>query len=728
MLARLAKLGTTHPRRMALCAFLLLLVAGLFGGPATQVLQSERAFDDAGSQSTAARVAIERATGGSAEPGVLALVDAAPDSPAVASAVAALKRDPAVAAAVAPEPGDRTPLVSKDGSATIIATSLKHEVNRDDAVDRLEQTFAGRDDVQLGGADVAFMQVNQQAAEDLARGELLAFPILLVLALIFFRGVAAAVLPLAIGIVSVLTTFALLRVVNIGIELSPFALNLVIGLGLGLAIDYSLFLVARFREELGAGFEPPEAVRRTMATAGRTVIFSSVTIAAALACLCVFPLPFLYSMGIGGLMVSLVAGAVALTFLPAAFILLGKRLGRVKPLPDGQGRWYATARTVMGRPGLFAVAAMALMLLLSAPALKTKWAGVDASILPTSKSARIVNDAVQRDFPTLSTNAQYLAIDAPKDAGDELAAYAERLRSVPDVVSVAEPRPLADGLWMIDIRGASSMISPSSLEMVDAIRATDAPFPAQLGGSGPSTSDQRAAVSDKLPLAMGLLVGSTLIILWLMTGSVLLPIKTLFMNLLTTAAATGMLVFVFQDGRFESLLGYRSQGGIEQTDFLVMVAIVFGLSTDYGVFLLTRIKEARDAHPEWSERETVAIGIQRTGGIVTAAAILLAVALGAFLMSDVVFLQELGAGAAFAVLLDAFVVRAFLVPSLMALLGKWNWWSPAPLRRLHARIGIDHGPPASPTPPGPPAPVRPVTSPQDPSASSQGSPAADPAG
>ncbi len=696
MLARLAHLGTHHPRRVALLAALLFLLAALFGGPATQSLQSERAFDDAGSESTAARIAVERATGASAEPGVLALVRGAPDDPAVRSTVATLEADPAVATVVAPQPGDRSGLVSADGRSTIVAANFAPDASRKDAVDRLETTFAGRADVELGGADVAFMQVNQQAAEDLTRGELLAFPVLLVLALLFFRGVAAAVLPLAVGIVSVLTTFALLRLVNLGIELSPFALNLVIGLGLGLAIDYSLFLVSRFREELGAGLEPPEAVRRTMATAGRTVVFSSVTIAAALACLCVFPLPFLYSMGVGGALVSLVAGAVALSFLPAAFILLGKRLGRVKPLPDGQGRWYATARGVMRRPALFAVLGLAVMLLLASPSLKTEWAGVDASILPTSKSARVVSDAIERDFPALSTNAVYLAVDAPADAGPELAAYAERLRAVPDVASVADPRPLADGLWMIDVRGASSMISPASLEMVGALRATDAPFPAELGGSAASLHDQRSAVSRMLPLAIGLLVGSTLLILWLMTGSVLLPIKTLLMNVLTTAAATGMLVFVFQDGRFENLLGYRSQGGIEQTDFLVMVAIVFGLSTDYGVFLLTRIKEARDAHPDWSERQAVAIGIQRTGGIVTAAAILLAVALGAFLLSDVVFLQELGAGAAFAVLLDAFVVRALLVPSLMALLGKWNWWSPAPLRRLHARIGIDHGPPTPP--------------------------------
>ncbi len=698
MLARLAHFGTTHPRRVALLAALLFVVAGVFGGPAAQVLQSERAFDDPGSQSTAARLAIEEATGGSAEPGVLALVDAAPDSPAVAAAVADLQRDPDVAAVVAPQPGDRSGLVSKDGAATIVATSLEHDANRKEAVERIEETFADRADVQLGGFDVGFTQVNRQASEDLARGELLAFPILLVLALLFFRGVAAAILPLAVGILAVLTTFALLRLVNVGIELSPFALNLVIAAGLGLAIDYSLFLVARFREELGAGLEPPEAVRRTMATAGRTVIFSSVTIAAALACLCVFPLPFLYSMGIGGLLVSLVAGATALTFLPAAFILLGKRLGRVKPLPDGQGRWYATARTVMRRPGLFAVVAMALMLLLASPALKTEWAGVDASILPTSKSARVVNDRIASEFPAASTNTMYLAIEAPRDAGDRLAAYAAELRGLDDVAAVTAPRPIGDGLWQLDVHGASNPIAAQTMRTIDVIRAVDAPYPVQLGGNAASQHDQRAAVSRMLPLSMGLLVVSTLAILWLMTGSVLLPIKTLLMNLLTVAAATGMLVFVFQDGRFESLLGYRSQGGIEQTDFLVMVAIVFGLSTDYGVFLLTRIKEARDAHPEWSERKTVAIGIQRTGGIVTAAAILLAVALGAFLLSDVVFLQELGAGAAFAVLLDAFVVRTFLVPSLMALLGKWNWWSPAPLRRLHERIGISEGAPAPPPP------------------------------
>ncbi|WP_320671575.1 MMPL family transporter [Patulibacter defluvii] len=690
MLDRLALLGVRRPRRVAVVALLAFLVAAAFGGPAAGILERDRAFEDGGAQAAQARKQLERATGTATEPGVLALVRDRPGGPAVARAAATLRADPAVARVDVPPAGRPSPLVARDGRSTVIAATLRADANRRDAVDRLEDALAGQRAVHLGGADVGFVQVNAQAAEDLAGGELLAFPVLAILAFLFFRGIAA-LLPLAVGAMTVLSTFALMRVANVAIDLSPFALNLVIGAGLGLAIDYSLFLVSRFREELGAGHDPPLAVRRTMATAGRTVVFSSLTVAAALACLCVFPLPFLFSMGIGGALVSLVAGATSLLVLPALFMLLGRRLGRVRPLPEGQGRWYATARAVMRRPGLFAVAAAVLMLLLAAPSLRTTWAGVDASILPESKSARVVDDAMRRDFPAVTTSPITVAVRAPADAGPRVAAYATALRGAKGVTAVAPPRSLGRDTWQIDVRAAGSAISDPALRTVEAVRAVPAPFPRAVGGEAASLHDQRAAVSRMLPLGIGLLLATTLSILWLMTGSVVLPIKALLMNLLTTAAATGMLVWIFQDGRLEGLLGYRSQGGIEQTDFLVMVAIVFGLSTDYGVFLLTRIKEARDARPPGPDRDrqAVAVGIQRTGGIVTAAALLLAVALGAFLTSKVVFLQEMGGGAAFAVLLDAFVVRTLLVPSLMALLGDWNWWSPGPLRRLHDRIGLD---------------------------------------
>lgn len=711
MLSRLAALGLRHPRRVVVLALIALVVGGFYGGPAAGVLERDRDFEAPGSEATAARVAIERATGRATEPGVLALVAAAPGSAEVARVADALRADPGVADVVAPggapasggtapTSASPSPLVARDGRAVVVAATLRADADRVETVERLEDTFARQPGVELGGSDVGIVQVNRQAAEDLAGSELLAFPFLVVLTFLVFRGVAA-LLPLAVGVLAVVLTFALLRLLNVAYDLSPFCLNLVIAAGLGLAIDYSLFLVSRFREELGAGLDVPAAVRRTMATAGRTVVFSALTVASAIACLYAFPVPFLQSMAIGGALVSLVAGAVALTLLPALFVLLGERLGKVRPGPVREGRWYRIAHASMRRPLLATIATAAVVLLIASPALRTEWAGVDASVLPESKSARVVADRTGGQFPAVATSALNLAVRAPADGGARVAAYAERLRAVPRVAAVEAPRRIGPELWRVDVRVDGTMIAPTTLETVVRVRAVPAEDPVLVGGSPAALADQRAAVSDALPLAIGLLAASTLIILWLMTGSVILPIKALIMNLLTTAAATGALVWVFQDGRFEGLLDYRSQGGIEQTDFLVMVAVVFGLSTDYGVFLLTRIKEARDAHPERGDREAVAVGIQRTGGIVTAAAVLLSVALGAFLLSNVVFLQELGGGAAFAVLLDALIIRTFLVPSLMALLGAANWWSPGPLRRLHARIGLSEGGPAT----GRPAPA-----------------------
>lgn len=694
MLSRLADLGLRRPRRIAVAALVALVLAGIYGGPAAGILERDRDFEAPGSEATAARIAIEGATGRATEPGVLALVDAAPGAPEVTRVAAALRADRGVAGVAVPEQGTPSPLVARDGRSVIVAATLRADADRVETVERLEATFERQPGVELGGSDVGIVQVNRQAAEDLAGSELLAFPLLVVLTFVVFRGVAA-LLPLAVGVLAVVLTFALLRLLNVAYDLSPFCLNLVIAAGLGLAIDYSLFLVCRFREELGAGLDVPAAVRRTMATAGRTVVFSALTVASAIACLYAFPVPFLQSMAIGGALVSLVAGAVALTLLPALFVLLGTRLGRVRPGPVREGRWYRIAHASMRRPLLATLLTAAAVLLIASPALRTEWAGVDASVLPESKSARVVADRTGAQFPAVATSSLNLAVRAPADGGTRVAAYAERLRDVPRVAAVEAPRRIGPGLWRVDVRVDGTMIAPATLETVARVRAVPAEDPVLVGGSPAALADQRAAVSDALPLAIGLLAASTLIILWLMTGSVVLPIKALLMNLLTTAAATGALVWVFQDGRFEGLLDYRSQGGIEQTDFLVMVAVVFGLSTDYGVFLLTRIKEARDAHPERGDKEAVAVGIQRTGGIVTAAAVLLSVALGAFLLSNVVFLQELGGGAAFAVLLDALIIRTFLVPSLMALLGSANWWSPGPLRRLHARIGLSEGGPAA---------------------------------
>jgi len=596
-----------------------------------------------------------------------------------------LRADPGIAVVRVPPPAGPSGAVSADGREVLVAATLRAGAGEADVVKRVSAAFSADRAVSLGGAAVAGDETGKQATKDLAIAELIAFPLLAVLSLLVFRGVAAF-LPVAIGGLSVLGTFALLRAVNTLLALSPFALNLVIGLGLGLAVDYSLFFVSRFREELGRGSDVSAAARATMATAGRTVLFSSVTVAGAMACLTVFPERFLVSMGLGGMLVALVAAASTLFVLPPLFILLGRRLGKVVPAPEGSGRWYRLAHAVMRRPAAVALLSTVGLLALASPAIGIRWSGIDASLLPADQSGRIVSDAIARGFPQADGNPAILAVAAPRTAGPALAVYAASLRRIAGVTDVPAPRTLSGGTWELDVTGRGTPITAESQNLVRSIRSQPAPFPVDVGGATADLLDQQAATAATLPLAIILLVVLTISVLWLMTGSVVLPIKALLMNLLSTAAAAGVLVLVFQDGHGAGLLGFTKPTGIEQTDFLVLVGLVFGLSTDYGVFLLSRIKEARGGGR--SDAEAVAVGLQRTGAIVTAAAILLAVALGAFVTGHLVFLKEVGAGAAAAVLIDAFAIRGLLVPALMGLLGSANWWSPRPLRRLHDRIGI----------------------------------------
>jgi uncharacterized membrane protein YdfJ with MMPL/SSD domain len=424
------------------------------------------------------------------------------------------------------------------------------------------------------------------------------------------------------------------------------------------------------------------------------VAFSAVTVAAAMAALIVFELRFLFSMGVGGVLVSLTAAVVSLTVLPAILATLGPRVNalglkrwQVSLQRDSEhvreGPWYRFSQAVMRRPGPIAAATAALLIAMGLPFLRIEFTGVDASVLPQDRSARVVSDVLEREFPPGRTAPIYVAAETG-DGGD-VEAFARRLVELPNAEAVPPPAQ-ADGLWRIDVVTGEAALSDEAQELVRAVRAEDAPFPVRVGGQTAAFMDQQTSLGGSLPLALALLCGTTLVILFAMTGSVVLPVKALIMNLLTLSAAFGLLVLIFQDGRLEGLLAYDSQGALESTQPILLFCVAFGLSTDYGVFLLTRIKEARDGG--LPDREAVAVGLERTGRIVTYAALLFCIAIGAFATSEIVFIKELGVGTALAVLIDAFLVRALLVPSLMALLGRWNWWAPRPLARLHSRLGL----------------------------------------
>src|SRR3954452_16164876 len=610
--------------------------------------------------------------------------------------------------------------VSHDRDATYIAVALRptDDKEQQDAASSIADQLNGKPGVTVGGTALAQEQVNKQTESDLRRAEMLAFPLLFLLSLLFFRSLVASLLPLLVGGLAIVGTFLILRIASEVGSISIFALNLTTGLGLGLAIDYSLFIVSRYREELakrgvdsqgsGGRTERWEALRATMRTAGRTVLFSSLTVAAALASLIFFPQRFRDSMGIGGSLVALFAAAVALVILPAVLSLLGPRVNSLAPrflqrraerdaTATQQGFWYRLSRFVMRRPIPIATLSAVLLIALGIPFYSIKFTSVDAQVLPESASARQVDDVMRSDFPPFRDSPVQLAIEhgTPR-AVDQ---FVSRVKRDPGIAEVQPPRQLQGGMTEVNAISKSSSIAEASKSTVNRIR--DLPEPrgttVLVTGGTAHFVDFQSSLKAHMPIALAIVVVTTLIILFLMTGSVVLPIKSLVMNFLNLSAVFGILVLIFQDGNVEGLLDYTSQGALEQTMPILLFAVAFGLSTDYAVFLLSRIKEARDNGA--SDSESVALGLERTGRIVTAAALLFSIAIGAFATSQIIFIKQNGIGTALAVLIDASIIRALLVPSLMELLGKWNWWAPRPLRRLHDRIGLrESGPRATPTP------------------------------
>ena len=712
MFDALARFADGNARRIGIFAILFFLLAGVVGGSVASRLDPYGA-DDPSTETVVAKEQLQDA--GLRVPAVFAVVEDAPVAKASSRArVEALEREVRRRADVASVSGyydtNSPAFVSRDRRSSYFVVSLKATDDKElqESGAEIADQLAADPGVVVGGFAVAQEQVNKQVEKDLKMAEMLAFPLLFLLSLLFFRSLVASVLPLMIGGLAIVGTFLILRVASEFGSISIFALNLTTALGLGLAIDYSLFIVSRYREEIARSGPGLAAMRRVLATSGRTVFFSSLTVAAALASLLVFPQRFLYSMGLGGALVALFAALISLTVLPAVLTLLGTRVNAGAPKflqrraeadteVDENGFWYRLSRFVMRRPLPIATLSALLLIVMGLPFFAIKFNTVDPTVLPESASARQAYDTVSERFPPYHETPIWVAVDGggPKAA----AAIAAEVKRVPGVAEALPPQPLRDDVTAIQVVSANPFVSDASQETVKAIRDIQPPpdTAVLVGGASADFIDFQSSLASHLPIALAIVIVATLVILFLMTGSVILPIKSLIMNFLNLSAVFGLLVLIFQDGRLEGFLDYSSPGAIEQTMPILLFAVAFGLSTDYAVFLLSRIKEARDNGA--SDSECVAIGLERTGRIVTAAALLFAVAMGAFATSQIIFIKENGVGTALAVLIDASIVRALLVPSLMELLGKWNWWAPAPLRRLHERFGISESvPPPAPAP------------------------------
>jgi predicted RND superfamily exporter protein len=582
---------------------------------------------------------------------------------------------------------------SRDEKSIAIVGSFERGFDPGPAAVRLAEEFRHSPNVAVGGTALAGQQFTEQVKHDLIKTELIAFPLLLLLALWIFRSVIAAVLPVFVGGLTFGVTLFGLGVINAVHPLSVFSLNLVTGAAVGLSIDYSLLLVSRFREELANGRRTPAAARATVHTAGRTVLISAATVATAFGSLLVFPLGFVRSVAIGGILVSVSAGLLSLIVLPAIFVLLGYKVNAIAPKrwqraaersarSDEQGSWYRLARFVMRRPALIAISAVVVLLTLGAPSFGARLTGFDASELPTHASARTFEERAKTEFThSLFDEVVILAYGSR----EEITTGIERpLEALPGVQAI-EGRNTKGNLWVFYVRTAYPPFSDETKQLVKRVRAI--PYPHYVTGVTADYLDTAATLGAHLPVSLAILATSMLLLLFVATGSVILPIKAIVMNLFTLGAAFGLLIFIFQEGRFEGLLQYSSIGGLGLTQPLVLGAGTFGILTDYGVFLLTRIREGRDAG--LSNREAIALGVERTGPIVTAAALLFCVAVGVLVTARTIFVKEVGLGVAAAVAIDATIVRAFLVPSLMVLLGRWNWWRPKWMR-MGRRAARDH--------------------------------------
>jgi RND superfamily putative drug exporter len=717
------RLGRLIHRRRILVLVLaaaFIAAAGLWGTSVFGRLQTG-GFEDPDSESSRAVTALEQDLGRQATDVVV--VYRAPegsaltvDDPAFADAVTAvldgLPREDVVAVTSYWSTGADL-FVSGDRQETYAALQLAgaDEQSRTDAYDRIAGDLEADGLTTLRGGPVPIAaDVNEQVSADIARAESISTPVLVVLLMLVFGSMAAASLPLAIGGLAILGAFTGLRLLTTVTDVSIFSVNIVTMLGLGLAIDYALFVVSRFREELHAGRGVEDAVAVTVSTAGRTVAFSGVTVAVALSALLLFPQNFLRSMGYGGIFAVLVAMVSALTVLPALLSVLGHRVDALRvPLPwtrrsarrstrrtaDAEhGAWARLARAVMRRPLVVLAAVVALLVLLGLPFLRVTFGGIDARVLPAGTESRVADEAMSQDFGAgNAANPIDIVVRGAEDPA-VLTSYVAALRAVPGVVT-AEVSRTEGGTSHVVVTSQGEAQERANLDLVSDLRDVATPPGAEVlvGGMSASQVDLLASVADRLPWVLLYLATTMFVLLFLAFGSLVLPLKAIVMNVLSLSATFGVLVWGFQEGHLAGLLGFTSTGYLEATQPVLIFAMAFGLSMDYEVFLLSRIREEWDLTGDNSR--AVARGLQRTGRIITSAALLIVIVVGAFASSGITFIAMIGVGLTVAILVDATLVRALLVPATMRLLGRWNWWAPGPLARWWDRYGIREGGPAA---------------------------------
>jgi RND superfamily putative drug exporter len=693
------KLGHSMARRSKAIFLLAITAVLVFGTLGTQVFSrfDSGGYSDPNSDSAKVFEYLED-TFGVKDPAVVIALESSAGSVDAEGTVAAataleseLRAEPSAENVLSYWSAGRNPAFkSTDGTAAYIFIYLKSEdfTEIDSLGGYYQDKYEGEyqdQRIRVSGGAVFANAINGRIQDDLKLSEAISIPITFILLVLVFGALVASAMPLIIGVTAILGTFFGLYLLTLITDVSIFALNLTTGLGLGLGIDYALLIVNRFREELRRGISREDAIVNTMRSAGKTVFYSGLTVVLTLVSLTFFPMNFLKSMGYAGAIVVALAVVGALIPLPALLMMLGEKVNkgvvRKKGLnPKEDGGWARLSRFVMRRPVPVVAFSLLLLGLMIAPLTNVKFSQVDSSVLPASDPAYQASAFIQEKFPGEESNPIEIVFPSGASNVEAISAYATRISQVTDIVRVGTPEVKGEAARLVAIHSMAPR-TPEAQALINEIRAIESPLEVLVGGVAADYADTQDAIADMLPWVLLWITITVLILLFLFTGSVLLPIKAIVLNFLSLAATMGVLTWVFIDGNLNFLTGDFINTGALDTSTLVLVAVVaFGLSMDYEVFLLSRIKEEHDAGR--SNIESVALGLQKSARIITAAAMILAVVFAAFVISGVTSIKTMGFGIAFAILLDATLVRAFLVPGLMRLFGDWNWWAPKALQRF----------------------------------------------